>query len=254
MTRLRELREERARTAPVAFTQAAIASRIGVSVNAYRAWESGHSHPRKRHLRALAREFGIPPEEFSLNPEDVQSRPKTGSAQLKPLAAGIIVRDDRVLMTQRRFPQYGEVWSWPSGKPEPHESLEQALIRELNEELLIREARIVRHVGDIDLPSGFRMTVYHTVIPHDAEIHLNDYEQLVQPQWMTRDEIERALGSLSPEIARQALQLVDQVLASPQPIPSASAEPQRSRAAGRQTESPARRDRSTPGESPHRTR
>jgi 8-oxo-dGTP diphosphatase len=139
------------------------------------------------------------------------------SEHLKPLAAAIIVRDGRVLLTERRYPGHGEQWSWPSGKIEQGESLEEAILRELHEELLITDGRIIGHVGDIDLPSGYRMSHFHVAIPADREPKLNDYEQLVRTAWMTRDEAAQAFNSLPPEIARQGLVLLDQVIATQDP-------------------------------------
>ena len=149
------------------------------------------------------------------------------SRELKPLAAAIIVRGDRVLLTERRFPGFGEQWSWPSGKVEGDESLEDAILRELHEELLIAEARVIRYVGDIDLPSGFRMSHFHVAIPSDSMPKLNDYEQLVRTEWMTRDKVQQAFSSLPPEIARRALEFLDQVLADVQieAMDRASAQP-----------------------------
>jgi 8-oxo-dGTP diphosphatase len=132
--------------------------------------------------------------------------------ELKPLAAAIIVRDDRVLLTERRYPGHGEQWSWPSGKIEKGESLEEAILRELHEELLITDARIIWFVGDIDLPSGYRMSHFHVEIPANREPKLNDYEQLVRTAWMTRNEAAQAFKSLPPDIARQGLVLLDYVI------------------------------------------
>ena len=55
----------------------------------------------------------------------------------KLVVAGLIVRDDGcVLLTQRRADQpLPRKWEFPGGKLEPGESPEQALIRELNEEI-----------------------------------------------------------------------------------------------------------------------
>ena len=64
VTRLREIRMERAKTAPGAFTLAAIASRLGVTESAVSRWERGINQPTKRHLRALARVFGVTVEEL----------------------------------------------------------------------------------------------------------------------------------------------------------------------------------------------
>src|SRR5215471_51697 len=137
----------------------------------------------------------------------------TITADLKPLAGAIIVRGDRALLTERRFPGFGEQWSWPSGQIESGESLEEAILRELHEELMIEEAHVVGFLGDIDLPSGFRMSHFHVTIPDDAEPKLNDYEQLVRFEWMTRAGTEKAFKSLHPSIASRALEYLDQVLA-----------------------------------------
>lgn len=55
------------------------------------------------------------------------------------VAAGILVRDDRVLICQRRRTDpYGLQWEFPGGKVLAGESFEQALERELAEELAIQ--------------------------------------------------------------------------------------------------------------------
>ena len=149
--------------------------------------------------------------ERTMAPE-TPAKPLVIPADLKPLAGAIIVRGDRALLTERRFPGFGEQWSWPSGQIEHGESLEDAILRELHEELLIEGARVVSSLGDIDLPSGFRMSHFHVVVPDEAEPKLNDYEQLVRFAWMTRDETEKAFKSLHPSIASRALDFLDQVL------------------------------------------
>ena len=52
------------------------------------------------------------------------------------VAAGLIFRSGRLLITQRPAGTHlGGLWEFPGGKLEPGESWEQALIRELREEL-----------------------------------------------------------------------------------------------------------------------
>lgn len=52
--------------------------------------------------------------------------------------AGLVDRDGRVLLAQRPEGKFmAGAWELPGGKIEPHESPQQALIRELNEELAI---------------------------------------------------------------------------------------------------------------------
>jgi transcriptional regulator with XRE-family HTH domain len=66
VTRIREIREERAKFAPAVFTQAAVAARAGVTVNALRAWELGRARPRKAMARRLARALGVTVEELEI--------------------------------------------------------------------------------------------------------------------------------------------------------------------------------------------
>jgi 8-oxo-dGTP pyrophosphatase MutT (NUDIX family) len=131
---------------------------------------------------------------------------------LKPLAAAIIPRGSRVLLTERRAHEHGEVWSWPSGKVEDGESPEQAILRELQEELLLDHAQVVGRLGDIDLASGYRMTHFHVTIPAHTEPVLNDRRTLVQFQWMTKEEAQRAFATLDTTVAKRALDFIDQVL------------------------------------------
>ncbi len=58
------------------------------------------------------------------------------------VVAAIIEREGRILVGQRRADQsHPLLWEFPGGKLEPGESPEQALARELEEELSIRGAR-----------------------------------------------------------------------------------------------------------------
>jgi ADP-ribose pyrophosphatase YjhB (NUDIX family) len=205
MTRLRELRQRQGRTI------AELAMRLGVAEGTVRNWEQGRHLPQSGRIRRkIAKVLNVSEAELEFGPATMATTATTDD--LKPLAAGIIVRDKRVLMTERLRHEYGQRWSWPSGKVEHGESLEEALTRELYEALVITDAEVVRHLGDIDLASGYRMSVFLTAIPPDAEPHLNDYEQLARIVWMTRDEIEQALET-PPDVTRQALDLVDQALA-----------------------------------------
>ncbi len=94
-----------------------------------------------------------------------ESQPKTDSRPagfaLRFVAAALIVRDGEILIGQRRPNQPMALkWEFPGGKIEAGESAEEALARELDEELGIR-ARIgkrvthvrhnYRHGGAVDL-------------------------------------------------------------------------------------------------------
>lgn len=51
------------------------------------------------------------------------------------VVAAIIRRDGRILATQRGYGDFEGGWEFPGGKIEPHETPEQALVREIGEEL-----------------------------------------------------------------------------------------------------------------------
>lgn len=86
---------------------------------------------------------------------------KPGPGALRFVAAGLIVRGGEILICQRRRDQPMALqWEFPGGKIEPGESAEQALVRELQEEIGImaqvgpRVAHIrhnYRHGGAVDL-------------------------------------------------------------------------------------------------------
>jgi len=100
---------------------------------------------------------------------------------LRFVAAALIVRDGEVLIGQRRANQpMALLWEFPGGKIEPGESPQQALARELHEELgieatigppLIRIRHNYRHGGAVDLQ-------FFTVREFAGEIVNQIYEQI----------------------------------------------------------------------------
>jgi 8-oxo-dGTP diphosphatase len=78
-----------------------------------------------------------------------KTKSQSGSPALRFVAAALIVRDGEVLIGQRRADQpMASLWEFPGGKIEPGESAQEALVRELAEELRIR-AEIGPAVTDI---------------------------------------------------------------------------------------------------------
>ncbi|CAM2838354.1 TPA: 8-oxo-dGTP diphosphatase MutT [Legionella pneumophila subsp. pneumophila] len=73
---------------------------------------------------------------------------------MKVAVAIIIDEKQRILITQRPFHvAHGGFWEFPGGKLEPHESPEDALLREIREELgiIVNEYRFLGYV-DYDYP------------------------------------------------------------------------------------------------------
>ncbi len=101
------------------------------------------------------------------------------------VVAAIIIRDGKVFATQRGYGQWQGWWEFPGGKIEAGECPQEALVREIREEL---EAEI--QVGELietiewDYPD-FHLTMHCFVCSLVSEsMHLNEHEDSA---WLTRD-------------------------------------------------------------------
>lgn len=104
------------------------------------------------------------------------------------VVAAVICKDDRIFATQRGYGDYKDWWEFPGGKVEPGETEEEALIREIREEL------------DADIT----VDKYITTVEYDyPEFHLsmacyrcslmNDHMMLLEHEaakWVGIDELE----------------------------------------------------------------
>lgn len=75
---------------------------------------------------------------------------------VQQLVVGAVVQHDgRVLLLQRPEHDFmGGIWELPSGKVEPGESLDQALIREVKEETGLSVTALRTYLGSFDYQSG----------------------------------------------------------------------------------------------------
>ena len=124
----------------------------------------------------------------SPEPMTDHSQLAAGSLQLIPVAAGILVRDDRILICQRhRSDRYGLQWEFPGGKVGNQETGEQALRRELDEELAVDaeigvEVYRVRHL----YPDRYVEVVFFRVDSFRPEPRNQVFEAIA---WVRRDEL-----------------------------------------------------------------
>jgi 8-oxo-dGTP diphosphatase len=97
------------------------------------------------------------------------------------VSAAIIHRGGRVLVGQRRkADRHSLKWEFPGGKVEPGETPQQALVRELREELHI-EARVGTELAryEHDYPSGSRVhLLFFSVDGFDGEPEAQVFEQI----------------------------------------------------------------------------
>ena len=105
------------------------------------------------------------------------------------VVAAVIVRNGKIFATQRGYGEWKDWWEFPGGKIEPGESPEEALQREIREELAIDIAigRLLTTV-DYDYPD-FHLTM-HCYLCHlkdDIQPHLPEHEAA---RWLGKDNLE----------------------------------------------------------------
>ena len=106
-----------------------------------------------------------------------EERRPNPSRSVTPVAVGVLVRSDGAVLLADR-PQgrpYSGYWEFPGGKIEPGESVEQALERELAEELGVRvRATEPWVVLEYDYPHAYVRLHFHRIFdwlgsPHPVE-------------------------------------------------------------------------------------
>ena len=123
------------------------------------------------------------------------------------VVAAIIRKGDRIFATQRGYGDWKDYWEFPGGKVEASEAPEDALLREIREEL-DAEIRIDKFLCTIewDYPK-FHLTMHCYICSLLTEaLHLNEHEA---SRWLSSHE----LGSVNWLPAdHQILPLLEQEL------------------------------------------
>ena len=75
------------------------------------------------------------------------------------VVAAILRKDDRIFATEKGYGEFKGYWEFPGGKVEPGESLEEALRREIREELQV-EIHIEEKFTELDYDPHFHLTMH----------------------------------------------------------------------------------------------
>lgn len=103
------------------------------------------------------------------------------------VVAAIIRKGDKVFATQRGYGDFKDWWEFPGGKIEPGEKPEEALVREIREELST-EISVDKflYTVDWDYPK-FHLTMHCFMCSLVTEaLHLNEHEAA---KWLDKSEI-----------------------------------------------------------------
>lgn len=103
------------------------------------------------------------------------------------VVAAVIRDGDRIYATQRGYGEYKDGWEFPGGKIEPGETPEEALVREIREELAVT-IEVGEKISTIeyDYPKfHLSMDCFWCRIV-DGEIHLQEHEAA---KWLTKEDL-----------------------------------------------------------------
>lgn len=110
---------------------------------------------------------------------------------IKPIAVAVICRDGRVLVQRRRSEdQFNGLWEFPGGKIEPHETPEQAAVRECREEIG-RAVRAVRRLDPVVHDyADFTVRIYPIVCEPDESIQ-TESARSDEIEWLPLEELRK---------------------------------------------------------------
>ena len=103
------------------------------------------------------------------------------------VVAAIIRKDDKIFATQRGYGEWKDWWEFPGGKMKVGETQEEALVREIREELSA-EIRVDEFICTVeyDYPK-FHLTMHCYICSLLTEaLHLNEHEDA---RWLKSDEL-----------------------------------------------------------------
>ena len=109
------------------------------------------------------------------------------------VVAAVIVKDNTILATQRGYGEFKGKWEFPGGKIKINESKEEALIREIKEELNA-DIKIDKYLTTVEYDySDFHLTMHTYICSLNSNIELvyhNDNELEVDNMvWLDNEDL-----------------------------------------------------------------
>ncbi len=106
---------------------------------------------------------------------------------VKRVVAAVIIRDGRVFATQRGYGEFKDYWEFPGGKIRENETPEEALKREIIEEL-DTEIDVVRQIAEVeyDYPTFHLSMKCFLCEVVSGKLELKEHEDA---RWLTKEEL-----------------------------------------------------------------
>lgn len=127
---------------------------------------------------------------------------------LRVVVGGAVLDQGRLLAARRSAPPaLAGRWELPGGKVEPGETHEQALVRELREELGVEVEPIARIPGEWPLSAGLVLHAWTARLVSGTPMPLEDHDEL---RWLSPDRIHEVdwLDQDRPAVAWTAAHLL----------------------------------------------
>lgn len=113
------------------------------------------------------------------------------------VVAAIIIHEHKVFATQRGYGEFKDGWEFPGGKIEPHETPQQAIVREIQEELdTLVEPMYLLDTIEYDYPT-FHLSMQcfvcniiqgHLVLKEHESSKWLDHDHLNTVDWLPADQ------------------------------------------------------------------
>ena len=113
------------------------------------------------------------------------------------VVAAVIKKDDKILGTARGYGHFKGLWEFPGGKPENGETKEEALVREIKEELNA-DIKVDDYICTVEhdyKDPDFHLimhTYFCTLLSDNIELVYHDEDKLEHEamKWLTKDELD----------------------------------------------------------------